>query len=64
MNREFVQSRDISLRAGDALLDPLVINFDGNAAELTDRKFAFQSQCRRHERKYAICSQREWHPCL
>lgn len=41
MNREFVQSTDISVRAGDALLDPLVINFSGKAAELTDQKFAF-----------------------
>ncbi|MBN1614673.1 MAG: VCBS repeat-containing protein [Deltaproteobacteria bacterium] len=41
MSREFFQSTDISLRAGDALLDPLVINFNGNAAKLTDQKFAF-----------------------
>jgi len=41
MSREFVQSTDISVRAGDALLDPLVINFSGKAAELTDQKFAF-----------------------
>jgi hypothetical protein len=41
MSREFVQSTDISIRAGDALLDPLVINFAGSAAELTDQKFAF-----------------------
>ena len=41
MSREFVQSTDISVRAGDALLDPLVINFSGTAAELTDQKFAF-----------------------
>jgi len=41
MNREFVQSMDFSFRAGDALLDPLVINFNGNAVELTDQKFAF-----------------------
>jgi hypothetical protein len=41
MNREFIQSTNFSFRAGDALLDPLVINFSGNAAELTDQKFAF-----------------------
>ncbi len=41
MSREYVQSTDISVRAGDALLDPLVINFSGHAAELTDQKFAF-----------------------
>ncbi len=41
MSREFVQSTDISFKAGDALLDPLVINFAGNAAELSDQKFTF-----------------------
>lgn len=41
MSREFIQSTNFSFRAGDALLDPLVINFSGNAAELTDQKFAF-----------------------
>ncbi len=41
MSREFVESMDISIRAGDALLDPLLINFSGSAAELTDQKFAF-----------------------
>jgi hypothetical protein len=41
MSREFIQSTDFSFRAGDALLDPLVINFNGNVAELTDQKFAF-----------------------
>jgi hypothetical protein len=41
MSREYVQSTDFSFRAGDALLDPLVINFSGNAAELTDQKFSF-----------------------
>ncbi|MDH5297621.1 MAG: hypothetical protein OEV91_01215 [Desulfobulbaceae bacterium] len=42
MHREFFQSTDISIRAGDALLtDPLVINFDTTAAELSDASFAF-----------------------
>ncbi|MHB8769990.1 MAG: VCBS repeat-containing protein [Syntrophales bacterium] len=42
MRREFFESTDISIRAGDApLVDPLVINFTGNAAELTDQKFTF-----------------------
>jgi hypothetical protein len=43
MSREFYQESTESLRAGDAVqkTDPLVINFDGAAAELTDVKFAF-----------------------
>jgi hypothetical protein len=42
MSREFVQSTDVSIRAGDAALaDPLVVNFDGTAAQLTDQTFAF-----------------------
>lgn len=41
MSREFYQSTDISFRAGDALLDPLVVNFAGNAASLSDQKFTF-----------------------
>jgi len=41
MAREFVQTTDFTFRAGDALIDPLVINFGGNAAELTDQRFAF-----------------------
>lgn len=42
LQREFVETNSISIRAGDALLvDPLVINFDGTAAQLTDTKFAF-----------------------
>ncbi len=42
MARAYVESTDISIRAGDALLtDPLVVNFDGTAAQLTDAAFAF-----------------------
>ncbi len=41
MSREFMSHEQISLRAGDALKDPLVINFSGTAAELTDTRFAF-----------------------
>jgi len=42
MSREFMQQTDISLRAGDAkLVDPLVINFGGNSASLTQTKFSF-----------------------
>jgi len=41
LSREFVTEQRISLRAGDALQDPLVINFDGKAAALTRRRFHF-----------------------
>lgn len=42
LQRQFIETNSISVRAGDALLvDPLVINFDGTAAQLTDTKFAF-----------------------
>ena len=42
MTREFSSESTVSFRAGDAVLkDPLVINFGGTAAQLTDQKFAF-----------------------
>lgn len=41
MSREFSQETNLSLRAGDALKDPLVINFTGAPAALTPEKFAF-----------------------
>ena len=42
MSREYLSQQSVSLRAGDATrVDPLVINYSGKAAELTDMKFAF-----------------------
>ena len=42
MSREFLLEQNVSLRAGDAKLkDPLVLNFGGNAAELTTTRFSF-----------------------
>ncbi|MGP1665283.1 MAG: hypothetical protein ACTS5I_05100, partial [Rhodanobacter sp.] len=41
MSREFVSHTRLSVRTGDALKDPLVINFGGNAAQLTQDKFSF-----------------------
>ncbi|GHU36851.1 hypothetical protein AGMMS50256_34010 [Betaproteobacteria bacterium] len=47
MSRSYYMESDISLRLGDAATpahattDPLVINFSGNAAQLTDQRFAF-----------------------
>jgi hypothetical protein len=42
MARQYREEVDVSFRAGDAQRkDPLVINFDGNAAQLTDQRFRF-----------------------
>lgn len=41
MSREFFSEQRITLRAGDALKDPLVVNFNGTAAELTQTRFSF-----------------------
>ena len=42
MSRAYVEETSVSLREGDAVRkDPLVINFDGSGAQLTDMQFAF-----------------------
>lgn len=41
MSRQFMTENNLNIRLGDATRDPLVINFDGNAAELSDRTFFF-----------------------
>lgn len=41
MQREFYSEESFQILAGDALKDPLVINFDGNSADLTDTRFNF-----------------------
>lgn len=42
MSRHFREETNVSVRAGDARRkDPLVINFDGNAAELSNQRFRF-----------------------
>jgi hypothetical protein len=42
MSRQFASQQNIQIRAGDAVkIDPLVINFNGKAPELTDTKFSF-----------------------
>lgn len=44
MERLFVSEKSTSIRMGDAVMqqsDPLMINFDGTAAQLTDAKFSF-----------------------
>ncbi|HJV74215.1 MAG TPA: hypothetical protein VJ654_08350 [Noviherbaspirillum sp.] len=42
MQRSFTERSDISLRAGDGIRkDPLVLNFDGTAAQLQSQRFSF-----------------------
>ncbi len=41
MSREFFSAASTTLRAGAALKDPLVVNFSGQAAELTQQRYAF-----------------------
>jgi hypothetical protein len=42
MARGYREERAVSMRAGDAVrMDPLVINFDGTAAQLQNRRFSF-----------------------
>jgi hypothetical protein len=42
MERYYREETQVSFRAGDAVRkDPLVINFNGNAAQLTDQRFRF-----------------------
>lgn len=46
MSRTFYSQQRISIRAGDGVLtDPLVVNFDGPAAALTQRNFQFDLDC-------------------
>lgn len=41
MSREFISEKSLNIRAGDALKDPLMLNFSGSAAEITQRDFIF-----------------------
>jgi hypothetical protein len=41
MSRLFMEENSLHIRMGDALKDPLVINFGGNAAQLSRTKFLF-----------------------
>ncbi len=41
VSREFMSYQHISIRAGDALIDPLVINFKNASAKLGDRNYSF-----------------------
>jgi hypothetical protein len=41
MSREFISETHLSIKAGDALVDPLVLNFHAAAATLGERSFRF-----------------------
>lgn len=41
MSREFVQESNLEIQAGSKKIDPLVINFDGKGAELSQTRFQF-----------------------
>jgi len=41
MSREFMQETSLDVMIEETVKDPLVINFEGSAAELTQRKFEF-----------------------
>lgn len=41
MSREFVQESNLELQAGSKKIDPLVINFDGQGAALSQTRFEF-----------------------
>lgn len=41
LSRSFTSESHVSFKAGDALVDPLVINFQQSSAELTNEKFSF-----------------------
>ncbi len=41
MSRTFTSEESLVLRAGDALKDPLVVNFSGNGADLTQQTYNF-----------------------
>lgn len=49
MSREFYSEQNVHIRAGDALKDPLVVNFGANAAEVTQRDFHFDIDADGHE---------------
>ena len=49
MSREFYSEQNFSLRAGEALKDPLTVNFSGTAAQLTQRDFTFDIDSDGHD---------------
>lgn len=56
MSREFIQHKELNIQAGEALKDPLVVNFAGNAAELSQTKFAFDLDCNGQDNQISCLS--------
>lgn len=54
VSREFIRSESLSIRAGDALLDPLVINFKNVSSLLGDRNYSFDIDCDGNEDNIAF----------
>jgi hypothetical protein len=54
MSHEYLTQAGLSVRAGEALKDPLVINFDGTAAELTQSDFTFDLDADGREEQIAF----------
>jgi hypothetical protein len=54
MSREFSSEQNIQIRAGEALKDPLVLNFSGTAAQLGQRDFHFDIDADGHKDQIAF----------
>ncbi|MET0050484.1 MAG: hypothetical protein ABW095_05310 [Candidatus Thiodiazotropha sp.] len=58
MSREFFSETSVQLRAGDAVMkDPLVVNFNATAAQLTERNFSFDIDADGHQDQIAFVRQ-------
>ncbi|MBC7958806.1 MAG: hypothetical protein H7X94_02965 [Vallitaleaceae bacterium] len=49
VSRSFISETNTSFKAGDALKDPLIVNFGSSLAELTGKKFSFDIDSDGHE---------------
>lgn len=54
MSREYYEENTVRLRAGEALKDPLVINYSGTAAQVTERNFSFDIDADGHKDQIAF----------
>lgn len=57
MSREFYQNSSVTLKTGEALKDPLVINYSGEAASLASSRFSFDLDLDGHEDQIAMLNQ-------
>lgn len=54
MSREFYSENNFQIRMGEALKDPLVINYSGTAAQVTERNFSFDIDADGHKDQIAF----------